>query len=127
MKKRYLPLTHELCERAILDAYIKKWTRRDYASTIEKYGGVSRAEIKKEAESGTWNLRLEAVHSVALEMEQRVEDLLSGDALDLDLDPVKTFYRIDGISMKQRAIQLLPAASMLQSSGCACACPALSV
>ena len=104
MKKRHLPLTHELCERAILDAYRKKWKRRDYAATIEKYGGVDRVRIKKEAESGIWNLRLEAVHSVALEMEQRVEDLLSGDAPDLDLDPVKTFYRIDGISMKQREL-----------------------
>ena len=72
MKKRYLSLTHELCERAILDAYRKKWKRRDYAATIEKYGGVDRVKIKKEAESGAWNLRLEAVHSVALEMEQRV-------------------------------------------------------
>ena len=48
--------------------------------------------------------RLEVVHGVALEMEQRIDDLLDGSANDLDLDPVHTFPRIDGISMKLRQL-----------------------
>ena len=41
--KRYLSLNHEMCERAVLEAFDKKWFRRDYLATVEKYGGVSRA------------------------------------------------------------------------------------
>ena len=37
-------------------------------------------------------------------MEQRIEDLLDGEAEDLDLDPVRVFHRIDGISMKRREL-----------------------
>lgn len=48
--------------------------------------------------------KLEIVNGIALEMEQRIEDLLNGTAEDLDLDPVHTFYRIDGISMKKREL-----------------------
>ena len=33
-----------------------------------------------------------------------MEDLLDGEAEDLDLDPVSVFYRIDGISMKRRQL-----------------------
>ena len=39
--KRYLPLTHEMCEQAVLEAFDRKWFRRDYLATVEKYGGVS--------------------------------------------------------------------------------------
>ena len=104
MKKRYLPLTHELCVRAVLDAFRKKWTRKDYAATIEKYGGINRAEIKKEVMAGKWSARLEAADAIALEMEQRAEDLVNGEAEDLDLDPVVVFHRIDGIGMKRREL-----------------------
>lgn len=102
--KRYLPLTHEMCEQAVLEAFDRKWFRRDYLATVEKYGGVSRAELSRAAQVNDWNVRLEAVNGIALEMEQRVEDLLDGEAEDLDLDPVSVFYRIDGISMKRRQL-----------------------
>ena len=102
--KRYLPLTHEMCEQAVLEAFDKKWFRRDYLATVEKYGGVSRAELSRAARLNDWNPRLEAVNSIALEMEQRVEDLVDGETDDLDLEPVSVFYRIDGISMKRREL-----------------------
>ena len=97
-------MTHELCVRAVLDAFRKKWTRKDYAATIEKYGGINRAEIKKEVMAGKWSARLEAADAIALEMEQRAEDLVNGETEDLDLDPVVVFHRIDGISMKRREL-----------------------
>ena len=34
--KRYLSLNHEMCERAVLEAFDKKWFRRDYLATVEK-------------------------------------------------------------------------------------------
>ena len=102
--KRYLSLNHEMCERAILEAFDKKWFRRDYLATVEKYGGVSRAQLSSAARVNDWNPRLEAVNGIALEMEQRIEDLLDGETDDLDLDPVSVFYRIDGISMKRREL-----------------------
>ena len=102
--KRYLSLNHEMCERAVLEAFDKKWFRRDYLATVEKYGGVSRAQLSSAARVNDWNPRLEAVNGIALEMEQRIEDLLDGETDDLDLDPVSVFYRIDGISMKRREL-----------------------
>ena len=102
--KRFLQLTHAMCEQAVLEAFDKKWFRRDYLATVEKYGGVSRAELSRAARLNDWNPRLEAVNSIALEMEQRVEDLVEGEADDLDLEPVSVFYRIDGISMKRREL-----------------------
>ena len=102
--KRYLSLNHEMCERAVLEAFDKKWFRRDYLATVEKYGGVSRAQLSSAARVNDWNPRLEAVNRIALEMEQRIEDLLDGETDDLDLDPVSVFYRIDGISMKRREL-----------------------
>lgn len=76
--KRYLSLNHEMCERAVLEAFDKKWFRRDYLATVEKYGGVSRAQLSSAARVNDWNPRLEAVNGIALEMEQRIEDLLDG-------------------------------------------------
>ena len=100
--KRFLQFTHAMCEQAVLEAFDKKWFRRDYLATVEKYGGVSRAELSRAARLNDWNPRLEVVNSIALEMEQRVEDLVEGETDDLDLEPVSVFYRIDGISMKRR-------------------------
>lgn len=102
--KRYRELTHEMCEHAVLDAFDKKWTRKDYLSVAEKYGGVSRAELQESSRNCNINSQLEAAHGIALEMEQRIEDLLDGEAEDLDLDPVRVFHRIDGISMKRREL-----------------------
>lgn len=102
--KRYRGLTHEMCEHAVLDAFDKKWTRKDYLSVAEKYGGVSRAELQESSRNCNINSQLEAAHGIALEMEQRIEDLLDGEAEDLDLDPVRVFHRIDGISMKRREL-----------------------
>lgn len=70
----------------------------------EKYGGVAYGRLKAETAKNEMHAKLEAVHGIALEMEQRVLDLMDGTADDLDLDPVHTFYRIDGISMKVREL-----------------------
>lgn len=103
-KNRYMPLTHELCEQAALEAFNDKWFRRNYLAMAEKYGGVTRAELQTAARVADMGPRLEVVHGIALEMEQRIDDLLDGSANDLDLDPVHTFPRIDGISMKPRQL-----------------------
>lgn len=99
-----MPLTHELCEQAALEAFNDKWFRRNYLAMAEKYGGVTRAELQTAARVADMGPRLEVVHGITLEMEQRIDDLLDGSANDLDLDPVHTFPRIDGISMKLRQL-----------------------
>lgn len=48
-KNRYMPLTHELCEQAALEAFNDKWFRRNYLAMAEKYGGVTRAELQTAA------------------------------------------------------------------------------
>lgn len=102
--KRYLPLTHQLCEQAAIAAFEDKWFRRNYLADAQKYGGVAYGRLKAETAKNEMHAKLEAVHGIALEMEQRVLDLMDGTADDLDLDPVHTFYRIDGISMKVREL-----------------------
>ena len=102
--KRYLPLTHQLCEQAAIAAFEDKWFRRNYLADAQKYGGVAYGRLKAETAKNEMHAKLEAVHGIALEMEQRVLDLMDGTADDLDLDPVHTFYRIDGISMKTREL-----------------------
>jgi len=102
--KRYEPLTHELCARAALEAFDDKWFRKEYLVLATKYGGVTRAELQKSAQNQDWSARLEITDGIAYEMEQRVEDLLTGEAEDLDLDPVRVFPRVDGISMKKRML-----------------------
>ena len=102
--KRYLPLTHQLCEQAAIAAFEDKWFRKNYLADAQKYGGVAYGRLKAETAKNEMHAKLEAVHGIALEMEQRVLDLMDGTADDLDLDPVHTFYRIDGISMKTREL-----------------------
>ena len=70
----------------------------------EKYGGVAYGRLMAETANNEMHAKLEAADGIALEMEQRIDDLLEGAADDLDLDPVHTFPRIDGISMKLREL-----------------------
>lgn len=102
--KRYKPLTHALCVQAVFGAYEDKWFRRRYLADGQKYGGVAYARLKAEADRHEMHAKLEIADGVAYEMEQRIDDLLDGQAEDLDLDPVHTFKRIDGISMKTREL-----------------------
>lgn len=78
--KRYLSLNHEMCERAVLEAFDKKWFRRDYLATVEKYGGVSRAQLSSAARVNDWNPRLEAVNlskiNVAVGQKLKPGDLI---------------------------------------------------
>ena len=67
-----MPLTHELCEQAALEAFNDKWFRRNYLAMAEKYGGVTRAELQTAARVADMGPRLEVVHGIALEMEQRI-------------------------------------------------------
>lgn len=90
--------------QAVFGAYDNKWFRRNYLADAEKYGGVAYARLKAEAAKEEMHAKLEIANGIALEMEQRIEDLLTGEAQDLDLDPVHTFPRIDGISMKVREL-----------------------
>lgn len=113
-----MPLTHELCEQAALEAFNDKWFRRNYLAMAEKYGGVTRAELQTAARVADMGPRLEVVHGIALEREQRIDDLLDGVATEHLSVPVHTFPRIDGISMKLRQLSdCCPAASMFRASG----------
>lgn len=93
-----------MCERAALAAFEGKWFRRAYLADAQKYGGVAYGRLKAETAKQEMHAKLEIVNGIALEMEQRVQDLTDGTAPDLDLDPVHTFKRLDGISMKVREL-----------------------
>lgn len=81
--KRYLPLTHQLCEQAAIAAFEDKWFRKNYLADAQKYGGVAYGRLKAETAKNEMHAKLEAVHGIALEMEQRVLDLMDGTADDL--------------------------------------------
>lgn len=104
MKQRYKELSHNLCLRAVLECFEKKWHRQDFVAVAEKYGGVSNAEIKRDEAQSAVIKKLEAADGIALELEQRIIDLEDGDPEALDLDPVTERPRIDGISMKCRNV-----------------------
>lgn len=88
MKQRYRELTHKICVQAVMECYDGKWHRHDFVDVAGKYGGVTNAEIKRDEAQGAVNSKLEAAEGIALEMEQRLLDLMEGEAEDLDLDPV---------------------------------------
>lgn len=115
MKQRYNELTHELCVRAVLDALDGKWKRRDIMALVNKYGGVRYEEIVDALKNGyVWPM-LEAADGIALELEQRIIDLMAGDAEAMDFEPVTVRMRPDGMTGKMRAIaDLCP---MLQIAG----------
>ena len=101
---RFINISHELCVQAVLEAFDKKWLRRDFVLTASKYSGVSYMELRNSIEQNDLNVRLEIAEGIAYELEQRIEDLMNGDSDGLDLDPVQVFHRIDGISMKNREL-----------------------
>lgn len=115
MKQRYNELNHDLCVRAVLDAFDGKWKRLDVMALVNKYGGVRYGEIADALRRGlSWPM-LEAADGVALEIEQRIIDLLSGDPEAMDFEPVTVRLRPDGMTGKMRAIaDLCP---MLQIAG----------
>ncbi len=103
-KKRYLDITHEMCEQAVLDAYNDKWLRSDFLLTAGKYSGVSKNEIISQRKNGEVWYQLDIAKGIAYEMEERIEALVSGEADDLDLDPVVSEQRYDTMANKYREI-----------------------
>ena len=104
MKQRYNELTHDLCVRAVLEAFDDKWLRRDVVQLANKYGGVSYGHLKRGKETVTIVPMLEAAEGIALELEERILELLDGDEDALDLEPVKISIRPDGMTGKLREI-----------------------
>ena len=103
-KHRFKPLTHDLCVEAVLDTFNNKWKRKDFLTVINKYSGISKEELFGSIDNEDWDVRLEIADSIAYEIEQRIEDLMDGTYEDLDLDPVKTFKRTEGVNLKERDI-----------------------
>lgn len=104
MKQRYNKLSHDLCVRAVLEAFDDKWLRRDVVQLANKYGGVSYGRLKKGKETADLRPVLEAAEGIAYELEERIIDLMAGNPDALDLEPVKISIRPDGMTGKLREI-----------------------
>ena len=104
MKQRYNGINHSLCVHAVLDAYDKKWSRKAFLRDAGKYGGVSRIELARDELEGSIGAKIAVAEGVACEMETRLDEVKSGFAADLDLEPVRLRTRKDGISGKVRTI-----------------------
>lgn len=105
-EKRYNHLTPELYELAVSECFHRKWRRRDILSFVEKYAGIPRSEIILEELTGSRKIRNEAIKSVALYLQEIVEELLLGHEPE-DMEPVKIRKRPDGMTGKMRDIALL--------------------
>lgn len=104
MKQRYNELTHDLCVRAVLEAFDDKWLRRDVVQLTNKYGGVSYERLKRDNDAASMWAILDAAEGIALELEERILELLDGDEDALDLETVKISVRADGMTGKLREI-----------------------
>ena len=104
MKQRYNELTRGLCVRAVLEAFDDKWLRRDVVQLANKYGGVSYDRLKRDNRTASMWAILDAADGIALELEERISELLDGDEDALDLEPVKISIRPDGMTGKLREI-----------------------
>ena len=118
MKQYYLNLNDNpfLYHRAVLDCFEGKWKRDDVLSHIEKQAGIPRHEIlldmldtmdDKNAERQHGRVKIEAVDSCALALEETIECILDGRREDVDITPPKIRSRPDGMTGKQRDIALL--------------------
>ena len=104
MKQRYKDLDHDLCVLAVINAFEDKWDRQDVQGVVNKYGGITRGELMRDVARGHFNVKMEAAHNIAYELEQRVLDLMDGDPDALDLEPVYVRQRRDGMTGKVRDI-----------------------
>ena len=104
MKQRYNDLSHDLCVRAVLEAFDEKWLRRDVVQLANKYGGVSYERLKSGKEMASMWAIMDAAEGIALELEERILELLDGDEDALDLEPVTVTVRKDGMTGKERNI-----------------------
>ena len=104
MKQRYNELNHDLCVRAVLEAFDDKWLRRDVVQLANKYSGVGFTQLKQGKQNADMWPILEAAEGIALELEERILELLDGDEDALDLEPVKISIRPDGMTGKLREI-----------------------
>ena len=84
MKQRYNELTHDLCVRAVLEAFDDKWLRRDVVQLANKYSGVGFAQLKQGKQNADMRPILEAAEGIALELEERILELLGGEKLTLE-------------------------------------------
>ena len=106
-KNFYIPFTHDLCVAAVLKCFRKKWLRRDVMTEINKFAGITRAELKSRSEGGHITVKLEIAEAIAFELENRMERLLSGDKDALELATVTVEPRPEGASGKIRDIATL--------------------
>ena len=104
--KRYKKISTELCERAVMECFERKWNRRDVLSFIEKYAGIPRAEIEVEVLTNSRTVRNEAVSACAAALYEVLTQIIAGEDPD-DIDPVEVRQRPDGMTGKVRNISLL--------------------
>lgn len=103
--KRYRKLSEKLYRDAVWECLDRKWTRNDVLGYIEKYAGIPRNELLIDMSEGSCVVKNEAVHSIALHLQEMVEGLLDGE--EPEIDPPLIRSRPDGMTGKVRDIALL--------------------
>ena len=118
MKQRYLELKDDeyIYEKAVLECFQGKWKRNDILCFIEKYAGIPRHELfieeldtieDKDGNDIHGTVKLEAVVSCGLALEEAVDCILNGHPEDVDIEPPRIRKRPDGMTGKTRDIALL--------------------
>lgn len=118
MKQSYLDFKDDeyIYEKAVLECFQGKWKRNDVLCFIEKYAGIPRHELfieeletieDKDGNGIHGTVKLEAVQSCGLALEEAIDNILSGHLEDVDIEPPKIRKRPDGMTGKTRDIALL--------------------
>ena len=82
----------------VYEAFEKKWKKKGFVHLLEKYGGITRAELEQEIAAQEMHRRNAAVEKVAEEVARRIR---SGE---LDLIPMRKHYKCDELSGKTREL-----------------------
>ena len=118
MKQRYLNFKDDeyIYERAVIDCFQRKWKRNDILCFIEKYAGIPRHELfieeletieDKDGNGIHGTVKLEAIQSCGLALEEAIQNILNGHIDDVDIEPPRIRQRPDGMTGKTREIALL--------------------
>ena len=97
MKQSYLDFKDDeyIYEKAVLECFQGRWKRNDVLCFIEKYAGIPRHELfieeletieDKDGNGIHGTVKLEAVQSCGLVLEEAIDNILSGHLEDVDTD-----------------------------------------
>lgn len=83
-------------ENFVFECFSGRWKENGFINLLIRYGGMTKEQVLADAEAQDYNRLIPATAGVAVEIARRIR------ARDLNLRPMRTFQRRDGLSGKLR-------------------------